>query len=388
MQIFLLLGVFVLAPVLGAPVDYYDNGYNTQQTSYNDNGNADASIPDFNRQIYPVDGTAQSTIGLNDGQYYQPQYTGAQSPINLQDDFNNQYNQNQQPFIGVQSTVDQIDDTNQQYSQPEPIVNAQSPIGLNDGINQEYNNDPTFNNAPQQFGVQSDYNQYDQQQQQAAVVLRRKRDQPSTSSAPPSPSTSITVPAPANVAAVEFHTSHRIPEHVEAIRRQSEEHNFHTAHQIPSHPPPVVVALHPKGDIGVVEAVTRPSAATDTMTTAKQVFGQRHRRDTDAPVTESETSNSDIDNSEISASNDEKTTVSPSNSKSPAAGSLLKPTENPSKTQDENASAAQHEDQSNAHPHSGLHFPVPVDRILKHSQAAPQIYHQYDTKTIIFLTSC
>lgn len=123
-------------------------------------------------------------------------------------------------------------------------------------------------------------------------------------------------------ASPEFHTSHRIPEHIEADRRQAEEHSFQTAHQIPSHPPlPVVVALHPK-----VVTTAAPKSASDVnkdSSTAASIKGHRHRRDDGAAVADGVT------------------------------------------------------ESVHHHEHvAGLVFPVPVGQIVKHSLAAPEIHHQ------------
>lgn len=121
------------------------------------------------------------------------------------------------------------------------------------------------------------------------------------------------------LASPEFHTSHRIPEHIAANLRQAEEHSFQTAHQIPSHPPPVIVAMHPK--VRTTSATPTSFAAAVTTTTSSTTKGHRHRRD-DAAV--------------------------------------------------EATDSAHH------HEHvAGLVFPVPVGQIVKHSLAAPEIHQQY-----------
>lgn len=126
----------------------------------------------------------------------------------------------------------------------------------------------------------------------------------------------------AALASPEFHTSHRIPEHIEADRRQAEEHSFQTAHQIPSHPPlPVVVALHPK-----VLTTAAPKPAVEVTiggSTAASIKGHRHRRDDGASAAD-----------------------------------------------DVTESVRQHEHVA------GLVFPVPVGQIVKHSLAAPEIHQQ------------
>lgn len=122
------------------------------------------------------------------------------------------------------------------------------------------------------------------------------------------------------LASPEFHTSHRIPEHIAANLRQAEEHSFQTAHQIPSHPPPppVIVAMHPKVPTTAATPTSFAAAVTTASSTTK---GHRHRRD-DAAV--------------------------------------------------EATDSAHH------HEHvAGLVFPVPVGQIVKHSLAAPEIHQQY-----------
>lgn len=128
------------------------------------------------------------------------------------------------------------------------------------------------------------------------------------------PSSDSSIPA-------DFHTSHRIPDHIgESAQRQNDEKQFQTSHRIPKPPPPVVVGLHLK-----------PTPATAAKTFVEEAAaGQRQRRDG-----------------------------------------------NVQQADDESVGTEQEVAEKPTHLLAGLVFPVPVDQIVKHSNAAKEIHHHH-----------
>lgn len=186
--------------------------------------------------------------------------------------------------------------------------------------------------------------------------------------------------------AKDFQTSHRIPEHVHQTNVRNEDGKFQTSHHIPAHPAPVVVGVTPKKaeaditpkSVVVVPATLVESAKKDeTVKDTKPVVGSRHRRDTSKTAK--------VVDSAIPSESYKPKAATPAAVPIKSADHLARVPLTKTTTLVETPKASTQQNGHAAHSHvartkrdhkAAVLLPVPVDQIVKHSQAAPEIHHQ------------
>lgn len=187
-------------------------------------------------------------------------------------------------------------------------------------------------------------------------------------------------PAPANAEPTkDFHTSHRIPEHIQSHLR-NDEGKFQTSHHIPTHSAPVVVGVTPKKPADAVVAKSDAISTTESakkeqtkeeVKNTKPSTGSRHRRDTATTVKPDSSTKSGDHLVRVPLTKSKPVEVTkPQQQNGHAAHSdadaRIKRESKASTAVDSKKVPEEH--------HSSLVFPVPVDQIVKHSEAAPEIH--------------